>query len=345
MKVFVHALSGNSWVVDGQQGWTVLDVMNALEAISGVPRRDQRLVSDLEELKETDLLCKRGDRQHAGHEPTGEQDEQEMHMSLLVRNPESGKLLEEISASEFPQDLYRCASEQLRGDREVTLAVVSRHGFSLKFASSDLQDTYDVVLTAVQQTGAALAYASASMKANKEVVMAAVERHGAALEHASLDLQSDREVVLAAVSNQARALRFASEDLRADSEIVSVAACKDAGALAFVTSSKVLGDRDVMEPVVDRHPFALQYAGEELRFDWSFLLHAIEKNHSALNYAPEELRAHGEFMCLATQRNNCAKQYAAQSLRNDIADLISIQKCGTGQPADMQDLVWPCYAN
>lgn len=272
--------------------------MKALEDTSGVPRRDQRLILGDQELKETDLLSA----------------DEEVHLSLLVRNPEIGAWLQKIKTSEFPQDLFRSAPEHIRDNQEIALAVVSRHGFSLKFASHKLRDDRQVVLAAVQQTGAALAYASETLKAEKDLVLLAVRRHGAALEHASQDLQSDREVVLAAVSNQARALRFAAEELRADAEVVAVAALKDAAALAFVTCAKVLCNRRVMEPVVMRHPAALQYAGEELRSDRALLLQAIEKDPSALNYAPEELRSHWDLRSAA--RHRCAVQYGVHPLQN-----------------------------
>lgn len=298
LKAVVYSLSGRSWKVDGQQGWSVLDVMKALEDTSGVPRRDQRLILGDQELKETDLLSA----------------DEEVHLSLLVRNPEIGAWLQKIKTSEFPQDLFRSAPEHIRDNQEIALAVVSRHGFSLKFASHKLRDDRQVVLAAVQQTGAALAYASETLKAEKDLVLLAVRRHGAALEHASQDLQSDLEVVLAAVSNQARALRFAAEELRADAEVVAVAALKDAAALAFVTCAKVLCNRRVMEPVVMRHPAALQYAGEELRSDRALLLQAIEKDPSALNYAPEELRSHWDLRSAA--RHRCAVQYGVHPLQN-----------------------------
>lgn len=294
LKAVVYSLSGKSWEVDGQQGWSVLDVMKALEDTSGVPRRDQRLILGDQELKETDLLSA-----------------EEVHLSLLVRNPEIGAWLEKIKTSEFPQDLFRSAPEHIRDNQEITLAVVSRHGFSLKFASHKLRDDRQVVLAAVQQTGAALAYASESLKAEKDLVLLAVKCHGAALEHASQDLQSDREVVLTAVSNQARAIRFAAEELRADAEVVAAAALKDAAALAFVTCAKVLRNRRVMEPVVLRHPAALQYAGEELQ---SALQALLKEDPSALKYAPEELRTpHWDLRSAA--RNFCAAQYGVHSLQ------------------------------
>lgn len=178
LKAVVYSLSGRSWKVDGQQGWSVLDVMKALEDTSGVPRRDQRLILGDQELKESDLLSA----------------DEEVHLSLLVRNPEIGAWLQKLKTSEFPQDLFRSAPEHIRDNQEIALAVVSRHGFSLKFASHKLRDDRQVVLAAVQQTGAALAYASETLKAEKDLVLLAVRRHGAALEHASQDLQSDREV-------------------------------------------------------------------------------------------------------------------------------------------------------
>ncbi|CAE7233825.1 Esrp2 [Symbiodinium sp. CCMP2592] len=61
VKVTVYGLSGDSWVVDGQQGWCMGDVMNALEEITDVPRRNQRLLSGTQELKDASSLSGGGD--------------------------------------------------------------------------------------------------------------------------------------------------------------------------------------------------------------------------------------------------------------------------------------------
>lgn len=281
VKVTVYGLSGDSWVVDGQQGWCMGDVMNALEEITGVPRRNHRLLSGTQELKETDDLSA--------------QPEASLFLSLLVRNPEFAEWRERLQSSDFPQDLFRNAPEHIRDDREIAMTVLKRHGYSLKFASPDLQDCEEVVLCAVEQAGSALEHASGSLKANKAVVLAAVRQYGSSLQHACQELQNDREVVMAAVSNQARALRHASKALQADPDIVLAAAARDAAVLAFA-AAEVRNDKYVMGQVTEHQPHGLRYAGEDLRSDWGLWLKALARDPSVLAFAPQELRASREFM-------------------------------------------------
>ncbi|CAE7257534.1 unnamed protein product [Symbiodinium natans] len=331
-KVTAHSLSGDSWVVDGQQGWCVGDAMKVLEEMTGVPQRDQRLLSGTQELKETDALSAVAEAYPS------------LILTLLVRNPEFAEWRERLRASDFPQDLFRKAPEHIRDDREIVMAVLERHGFSLKFASSDLQDCQEVVLCAVRQTGAALAYASRDLKANKGVVLAAVQQHGSSLEHACQELQNDREVVLAAVSNQGRALRYASKELQADPDIALAAVKKDAASLAFA-AAEARNNRGLMEQVAEHQPHGIRHAGEDLRCDWGLWLKAVARDPSVLVFAPQELRAGREFMCLAAQRNGFALEYAVKSLQND-GKLLMIavgqveQQCRTESALNEQDLAW-----
>jgi len=103
----------------------------------------------------------------------------------------------------FKQDInsFQYASEELKGDKEVMLAVVDKFWHGLKFASQALKGDKEVVLVAVNQNGYALQFASEEMKGNKEVVLAAVNRDKYALQFASEELKGNKEVVLAAVNS------------------------------------------------------------------------------------------------------------------------------------------------
>jgi serine/threonine protein kinase len=72
-----------------------------------------------------------------------------------------------------------------RGNREFTLAALSRQGMLLKDLSQSLRDDPEIVRTAVNNNGLALQYASENLKNNKAIVELAVAQNRAALQYAS----------------------------------------------------------------------------------------------------------------------------------------------------------------
>ena len=107
-----------------------------------------------------------------------------------------------LRAGASHEDLFRLASDRLRGDEALVTLAVTRNGNNLKHASE-------------------------AMKANRSVVMCAVAEWGLALKYASQERQDDRDIVLQAAKTPPYGdgyedegpLTFASERLRADYEI------------------------------------------------------------------------------------------------------------------------------
>ena len=62
------------------------------------------------------------------------------------------------------------ASNELRADREVVLAAVAQHGYTLRHASEELRADRKVVLKAVAQCSYALKYASEELRADRYIV-------------------------------------------------------------------------------------------------------------------------------------------------------------------------------
>jgi len=108
------------------------------------------------------------------------------------------------------------ASDDIRNDKDVVMAAVSKDGSALEFASDDLKNDKEVVMAAVSNDGRALRYASEDLQNDKEVVMAALSNDGRALEYASDDFKNDKEVVMTAVSECGMALEYASDDFKKD---------------------------------------------------------------------------------------------------------------------------------
>jgi hypothetical protein len=84
-----------------------------------------------------------------------------------------------------------CASESLRGDREVVLEAVKQSGWALEFASEELRWDREVVLAAVRQNGQALEFVPEALRGDREIVREAVKQNRWALRHASAELRQD----------------------------------------------------------------------------------------------------------------------------------------------------------
>ena len=109
----------------------------------------------------------------------------------------------------------RCASDELKSDREIVLAAVTSNGdakqhasTALRYASEGLKegDREIVLLAAVTQDDRALEYTSRAPKGDTEIILAAVTQDGRKLQHAFEGLKGNRRIVLAAVAQNGNAL-------------------------------------------------------------------------------------------------------------------------------------------
>ena len=103
---------------------------------------------------------------------------------------------------------------------EIEIRTFSKRPSLFQYASDELKADKEVVMALVSNDEDILEYASDELKADKEVVMAAINYDGSALQFAADELKADKEVVMAAVGN-ARAvnydypvLKFAADELR-----------------------------------------------------------------------------------------------------------------------------------
>ena len=98
--------------------------------------------------------------------------------------------------------------------------------YALDRLSDELKADRTLIMAAVSKRGALLMHASGQLKADKELVVAAVNNNGHALEYASDELQADKEVVLAAAKSDDpfdhsyMILEFASDELKADKDVI-----------------------------------------------------------------------------------------------------------------------------
>ena len=74
------------------------------------------------------------------------------------------------------------------------MLAVTQRGFLLEYASEKLKNNKDVVMAVVKKNGRALKYASEELKNDRDVVMVAVAENSNALNYASENLKDDKMV-------------------------------------------------------------------------------------------------------------------------------------------------------
>ena len=204
------------------------------------------------------------------------------------------------------------ASKDLRNDKEVVLEAVRENGLTLKYATETLRNDKEVVLEAIKENGRSLKYACLKFRNNKGVVLEAVKDDGLALKYVSKELCNDREVVLEAVKQNGGGLEYASKELCNDREVVLVAIKSESGKIRSGRKSR--WDNCL---IFGREDKALEFIGEKLRYDRTFILAAVKERGWALEYASKELRNDREVVLAAVKRHGGALEYASKELCND----------------------------
>ena len=132
-------------------------------------------------------------------------------------------ILEVIESLDTPSgDLYfSYVPEELKQDREVAYAAVSKDGDCLSDVSEILRNDKELVLAALKTGGSyTFKYASDELRQNRDVIIQAVTYRGSNLEWAKA-FQNDKEVVLAALSNpDSYVFEMISPELRADPDVI-----------------------------------------------------------------------------------------------------------------------------
>ena len=93
-----------------------------------------------------------------------------------------------------PEEL-KYASEALRADRDIVMAVVKENGFALPYASEALRTDKDIVLAAVNQNGMALEYVSDEFRANEEIVLEALQQNLKAIRYSKLGDKTNKRLL------------------------------------------------------------------------------------------------------------------------------------------------------
>lgn len=242
------------------------------------------------------------------------------HICFHIRAPEDREpIVEAILQSQGRVFASRSASDPLRADRSVMLAVVGKNGLLLSHASEKLRADHKIAEVAVMQTEGAIPYVAKVLWQNPDFVDVLVRWQPNMLQHAP-DLQSNCGIVLTAIRQNGSALQYASKKLRSDPEVVSAAVEQRADAFVYA-SDKLREDPNFVQKLMQRNERVLSYASDKLRSDPKFMLALVRKNESFLLHASDTLRADKSFILTVVAEQGDAVRYAWHTCWED-AEII-----------------------
>ncbi|CAJ1340160.1 unnamed protein product, partial [Effrenium voratum] len=143
----------------------------------GVPRRQQRLISGLRTLRDSESLA----------------DVLKDSQVTFARVASSALTEEWIQRVRRRSTALARAPEEVKKDHEVVLAAIQRDTGALTWAAPELLNDRDFALAVTSWQGEALQHLPATIKADKAVVLAAVSQSPSAICYASLSLMKQRD--------------------------------------------------------------------------------------------------------------------------------------------------------
>ncbi|WP_257287418.1 DUF4116 domain-containing protein [Endozoicomonas sp. SESOKO2] len=153
----------------------------------------------------------------------------------------------------------------------------------LKYASQRICNDKDLVLATVALHPYSLEYVSEELKGIAEVVMLAIARDGYHLQYASPTLRDDEKVVIAAVASSLGALQYASERIRSDRNIIKTLITVNINCLMYVDKT-VLQDHDYMLDLIEKDAHAFTFVAIGLKHDEAFIEAAKKRNSEVSQY-------------------------------------------------------------
>lgn len=314
-KIDIVGLAGPLAELDVEPSWTVNDVQRAVSRKFGIRKREQRLFM-------------------GGVCLSGEQNLQEYgvvagaQITLLKRDPEEAKTLEEISAVNVHdirsiEKLLEGASPDVRGNREVIMSAVRKHVEAIGSASEELRSDREFMLSVLQEAATSFCYACWTLKdspaffeikiykvipeyfrGDRQIMLAAVKRGYAAFQYADSVLLSDRDFVIAVMNSKPAGLLSAKGSLQHFLGAVGGALCSDlevveaivraTGLEAFemhLVSDTLRNDAAAMYTLVRLQGLAVQYASEAIRANHKIAIAAARQNRWALHHVSKDAAA------------------------------------------------------
>eukprot|EP00928_Gymnodinium_smaydae_P031219 TRINITY_DN22984_c0_g1_i1.p1 TRINITY_DN22984_c0_g1~~TRINITY_DN22984_c0_g1_i1.p1 ORF type:complete len:580 (+),score=100.99 TRINITY_DN22984_c0_g1_i1:60-1799(+) len=332
----ISLLSGDTFTVDADFSWSVLELKSAIESKVGTPDHAFSLICKFAALQDAAVLASvlvSSETEimliHRSQEQVEWLQSMQEIRSRFEKTPYNVPSLLKSAPAEICDDRLivleavslnaldlQYASSALKADRGVVSAAALKCPMALQYASPELLSDFDFGLELVNSCGLLLEILADNLRSNVTIVLAAVSQNGMALRHVPDDLLENREVLDTAFARGCclRKLQFSPCRLNDRIDVVRAAARRDRTSIKYA-SQRLRSDRDAIMWLLMDDPWHLQWVPQEMLADKQLLDIAFDANFSLRN-APERLRAHPEVVLRAVQQNGAELMYATQKLKS-----------------------------
>lgn len=184
-------------------------------------------------------------------------------------------------------------SEKLRDNDELVDLAISKNGATIGYASKRIQDNKEFVLRAVKNNAAAIYGVSERLKDDKQIIKEVLKKGPEDFKAASERIKANKEMGLLAVKHRGDNIQFLSSELRCDKDIVleALSARKYDYKILSNCINDELGDNEVIiKKLLKKNIDAISLASERLRSDPVIMLFVVQKDPFKLKWASNEIR-------------------------------------------------------
>eukprot|EP00419_Tripos_fusus_P036327 CAMPEP_0172771202 /NCGR_PEP_ID=MMETSP1074-20121228/190167_1 /TAXON_ID=2916 /ORGANISM="Ceratium fusus, Strain PA161109" /LENGTH=387 /DNA_ID=CAMNT_0013607105 /DNA_START=51 /DNA_END=1211 /DNA_ORIENTATION=- len=263
-EVFVSTISGSVHSVMAHASTTVLALKRSVEAESGIPIREQRLLCGAMELQDHEKVLSSSGQ----------------HLTLLRRSAEIAGWLEKLSRLWYHETFtaLKEAPEHVRANREIILAATENNPSCLQYATEDIRSDRGFVVEVLGRAAgwSCFHHAADILLKDKSFILSTAQlfrEHGARplkeiLGSAEKDMWSDRAFVHEAVALVPDMIGMASHELRADGTLMLVVLESSKYTSCSILESipdKLLSDRDFVLAAARKTCWLLPRVAKQLR--------------------------------------------------------------------------------
>eukprot|EP00927_Polykrikos_kofoidii_P041212 TRINITY_DN35127_c0_g1_i1.p1 TRINITY_DN35127_c0_g1~~TRINITY_DN35127_c0_g1_i1.p1 ORF type:complete len:435 (+),score=51.52 TRINITY_DN35127_c0_g1_i1:165-1469(+) len=227
-----------------------------------------------------------------------------------------------INAVMKGQRILKVASDDMRANRTVVMAAVSRDGMSLMFADPRLRADPEVVLAAISHCAEAILSADRMLRVDESFILRAIEKNSAVFQFLDT-VWGNRLLAKAAVESDGLLLRFAKETVQRNAEVVLAAVCQNGEALKYAHPT-LRADPQIVLAAVTRKGTALRHANHLLRNYRAIVIAALHNDPHAAVYSADDVWRETDFVVRVL--NECVRFYSCPEIDVKITNLVTCDR-------------------
>lgn len=188
-------------------------------------------------------------------------------------------------------------TKKLQADFKVALTAVSSYyhqpvySYPIQYVSNDLRDNKKIAVAAVSKGGGSLQYVSDRLKKDYNVVLAAVKEDGYSLKYAYKDLQKNKKISLEAIKKSPDIIIQLGDTIKLDYRYISGPfLLKLDGLMLYHMPETIKDNPKCVLIAIENNAASIKYASMRLQNDSEFMMTAFKKNPLLIEYLSKEFK-------------------------------------------------------